>query len=412
MNLMENIRFAMRGLSTNKLRTSLTTLGIMIGVMSVIVLIAVGNGSSKAVQQSLNRLGTNALQIRPGARGFGGQGFAGARARGNNASSMPLTIDDANALLDQSKAPDVKQVSPIMNTNSTCSLGTATTTPSTFSGVWPTYFEAANVQIATGNYFSEDDVTQGRHVAIIGNTTATELFGTDNPLGQTVRCGGIPFKIIGTTTIKGSNGFQDGDSLFLAPITAVESSLTGYTGLSSMIVEAKTAVGTVDAQTEITSILNARHHISAGKTSDFQIFNQASLLATSQSSSKTFTVLLGVVAGISLLVGGIGITNIMLVTVIERTREIGIRKAIGAPKRVILTQFLIEATVLSLLGGFMGVLGGVIGSHFTIAGTKPVLVPASVILAFGVSILIGVFFGGYPASRAASLRPIEALRHE
>ena len=399
MNPIEIIRFALRGLSINRLRTALTTLGIMIGVMSVIILIAVGNGSAKSVQSSLDRLGTNSIQIRSGAGGFGGGGFASARSRGNSGNTKQLTVLDAKALV-------------VMNANATCVNGTSTSTPATFSGVWPTYFEAANSQIATGNYFTDDDVNQGRRVAIIGNTTATELFGTDNPIGQTVRCGGIPFTVIGTTTIKGSSGFQDGDSLFLAPITAIQNSITGYVGLSSIIVEAKSSKTTDAAQNEIQSILDARHHVTSSASRDYRLFNQASLLTTSASNSKVFTVLLGAVAAISLLVGGIGITNIMLVTVVERTREIGIRKAIGAPKRIILTQFLIEATILSVIGGLLGVFGGFVGSHFTILGVKPVIVPMSVLLAFGVSILIGVFFGGYPASRAASLRPIEALRHE
>ena len=412
MNLLEIIRFALRGLTINRMRTGLTTLGIMIGVMSVIILIAVGNGSAKQVQSSLDRLGTNSIQIRSGARGFGGGGVQSARQRNWGSATKQLTIADTKALLNITDAPDIKQVSPIMNSNATCVNGSSTSAPSTFSGVWPTYFEAANTKVVKGSYFTDDDVTQGRRVAVIGNTTATELFGTDNPIGQSVRCGGIPFTIIGTTEVKGSSGFQDGDSLFIAPITAIQNSITGYVGLSSIIVEAKSSKVTDAAQTEIQTILDARHGVKNVNSRDYQTFNQASLLTTSASNSKVFTVLLGAVAAISLLVGGIGITNIMLVTVVERTREIGIRKAIGAPKRIILAQFLIEATILSLVGGLMGVLGGFIGSNFTILGVKPVIVPMSVFLAFGVSILIGVFFGGYPASRAASLRPIEALRHE
>ena len=406
MNILEIIRFALRGLTINRLRTALTTLGIMIGVMSVIILIAVGNGSSKAVQSSLDRLGTNSIQVRSGGGGFGPR----ARAVSNNIK--PITVQDAAALINPTLAPDIKQVAPIMNATGSCVNGSSTSSPSTFVGTTPGYFEASNTPIAKGTYFSDDDVTQGRRVAIIGNTTATDLFGTDNPIGQSVKCSGISFTIIGTTQVKGSSGFTDGDSLFIAPITAVESSITGYGALSSIIVEAKSAVATTDAQTEIQSILDARHKVKNANSRDYRLFNQAQLLATSSSSSSVFTVLLGTVAGISLLVGGIGITNIMLVTVIERTREIGIRKAIGAPKGVILSQFLIEATILSLVGGLLGVIGGFVGSHFTIVGVKPIIVPSSVFLAFGVSILIGIFFGGYPASRAASLRPIEALRYE
>ncbi len=407
MNILEIIRFALRGLTINKLRTGLTTLGIMIGVMSVIILIAVGNGSAKAVQSSLDRLGTNSIQVRSS-----GGGFGGARARAASTNIKPITVADANALVDPIQAPDIKQVAPMVTSNATCVNGSSTSTPSTFVGTTPAYFEASNTPISKGAYFTTDDVTQGRRFAIIGNTTATELFGTDDPLNQTIRCGGIQFTIIGVTATKGSSGFQDGDSLFIAPITAIQSSLTGYGSLSTILVEAKTSVGTTNAQTEIETILDARHKVKNANSRDYRLFNQAQLLATSSSSSSVFTVLLGAVAGISLLVGGIGITNIMLVTVIERTREIGIRKAIGAPKGIILAQFLIEATILSLVGGLLGVIGGFIGSHFTIVGVKPIIVPSSVLLAFGVSIIIGVFFGGYPASRAAKLRPIEALRHE
>ena len=406
MTVFEIIKFAIRGLFINRLRTALTTLGIMIGVASVIILLAVGNGSSKAVQASLDRLGTNSLQVRTGGQGFG------PRARAQASSSKPLTILDTVALTDKTQAPDIKSVAPIASANETCVVGANTTTPSTFYGTWPAYYEVSNTTLQKGTYFTNDDVTQARRVALIGQTTATALYGTENPIGQTMRCGGIQFTVIGLTTVKGSSGFQDGDSLVLIPLTTMEDTLTGDQPLSDILVEATKSTTTTAAQSEITSILDARHGITGNKTADFSIFNEASLLSTASSSSQTFTTLLGAVAAISLLVGGIGITNIMLVTVIERTREIGIRKAIGAPKAAILTQFLIEATILSLLGGALGVIAGFIGSHFTIDGTKPVIVPASVFLAFGVSILIGVFFGGYPASRAASLRPIEALRYE
>ena len=225
--------FALRGLTINKLRTGLTTLGIMIGVMSVIILIAVGNGSAKAVQSSLDRLGTNSIQIRSS-----GGGFGGARARAATTNIKPLTTADANALVDPVQAPDIKQVAPMVTSNSTCVNGSSTSTPSTFVGTTPAYFEASNTPIAKGSYFTADDVTQGRRFAIIGNTTATELFGTDDPLNQTIRCGGIQFTVIGVSATKGSSGFQDGDSLFIAPITALQSSLTGYGSLSTILCNA------------------------------------------------------------------------------------------------------------------------------------------------------------------------------
>ena len=408
MNIFEIIRFAIRGLNSNKLRTTLTTLGIAIGVSSVIILLAVGNGSSKAVQAGIERLGTNTITIQSNRGGFG----FNRRSASIATSSQPLTVGDAVALTDQKQAPHIKQTAPITSANATCSYSGNTSTPGTFYGTWPSWFEASNTPIKTGTYFNNDDVTQGRKVAVIGKTVVTDLFNGENPLNKEIKCGSLTLTVIGVTDTKGSNGFQDGDSLVVAPLTTIQRGLTGYNNLNSIVVQAKSAAVQTDAQNEINTIMDARHKIKNVNNRDYRTLNQAQLLTTTSSSNKVFTVLLGMVAAISLLVGGIGITNIMLVTVVERTREIGIRKAIGAPKRAIMFQFLVEATILSLVGGIIGVIGGFLGSHFKIVGVQPVIIPASVFLAFGVSVLIGLFFGGYPASRAASLRPIEALRYE
>ena len=407
MTLLEIIRFAITGLAANRLRSGLTTLGILIGVASVIILTAVGNGSSQQIQKNIQRLGTNSLTIQQG----GGGGF-GRLSRNNQSSAQRLTVADAIALTNPNAAPSIKSVAPVADANVTCAYEGSSSTPQNFAGTWPTYFEASNDVIRAGSYFSNEDVVQGKHVIIIGQTIVDDLFGTVDPLNTQITCGGQPYTVIGVLKKKGTTGFQDADSIAIAPLSTVQQSITGYGSINSIVVEAVSAPATDTAQSEIAAILNARHKIKNPAKTDYRIFNQASLLSTTSSNSAVFTVLLSSVAAISLLVGGIGITNIMLVSVTERTREIGIRKAIGAPRGAILGQFLVEATLLSLIGGIAGVVVGIIGSHFQIVGVTPVIVPSSVVLAFCISVAIGLFFGGYPANRAASLRPIEALRYE
>jgi putative ABC transport system permease protein len=249
-------------------------------------------------------------------------------------------------------------------------------------------------------------------VAVLGQAVVGQLFGSQDPVGATVQFNGTNFTVIGVTNKKGTNGAQDQDDVVVAPFTTVQDHLTGVGNLNQILVQAASRGQTTAAQDEITSILLARHRITDPTQADFSVLNQASLLQTSASTNRVFTVLLGAVAAISLLVGGIGVMNIMLVTVTERTREIGIRKAIGARRRDILGQFLIEAVLLCLLGGVLGVAAGLVGSHFRIVGVRPAVAPYSVGLAFGVAVAVGLFFGIYPANRAASLRPIDALRYE
>ncbi|HEY2060569.1 MAG TPA: ABC transporter permease [Amycolatopsis sp.] len=400
MNVFEVLRFAVRGLTANKLRSTLTTLGITIGVASVILLVAVGNGASAAIAASIQGLGTDVVNVSP-VRG-GGQG----------SEARPLTVQDAHALVDPVGAPDVKAASPVVNTTATATYGQTSYDISSVTGTEPAYFTTTNRAVADGALFTADDVTQARKVVVLGPTTAQSIFGTAEPVGKNVLLNSIQFTVIGVLQSKGSTGLQNADDVAIAPISSVQNSLAGYGNLSQIAVQATSADSVSLAQAEITAILNARHGIQLGGTADYQIQNSEQLLATRTSATETFTVLLGAVAAISLLVGGIGVTNIMLVTVTERIREIGIRKAIGAPRSAILGQFLAEATMLSLFGGLLGVVIGVVGSQFSFAGINPVVVPSSIVLAFAVSALIGLFFGSFPANRASRLRPIDALRHE
>ena len=403
MNPFETLRFAVGGLAANKVRSGLTMLGVLIGVAAVIILLAVGNGSSQAVKDSIEKLGTNALTVTSGG-GFGGTSTA--------TGTKPLTVDDARALADPASAPDVESVAPEVTTSQTALHDGTSHSVNQVVGTYPAYFKASNSKVATGDYFSSDDVLNSRKVAVIGSTTASDLFGTASPVGRRIVLGGTPFTVVGVLETKGGTGFQDPDDTVIAPLPTVQNAFTGFGPVSQILVEAKSADATTPAQNEITTVLMSQHGIKDSSALDFRVSSQASLLDTQASTNKTFTVLLGAVAAISLLVGGIGITNIMLVTVTERTREIGIRKAIGAPKGVILGQFLAESTLLSLVGGGLGVGGGLIGSRFTIVGIKPVVIPESVVGAFVIAVAIGLFFGSYPANRAAGLRPIEALRHE
>jgi putative ABC transport system permease protein len=418
----EILRFALRGLAANKLRSSLTTLGILIGVGAVILLVAVGNGSSEQIKKSIQRLGADSLTVTKtttgggGRGGFGGGPFGGSAARSGQSSGPrtqvhDLTAQDAAALVNATDAPSVKSASPVVTSQSvTAGYEGTSATINQFVGTTPTYFAAANKTIASGTSFT----ATGGKVVVLGSTTASDLFGRVDPIGKKIDVSGIRFTVVGVLKATGSSSssFSDPDSIAIAPLSAVQESLTGYGALDQIIVQAKDSSAVDSAQAEVTQILGQRHDIASSGTADFTVSSQASVQSAVSESNKTFTVLLGAVAAISLLVGGIGITNIMLVTVTERTREIGVRKAIGAPRGAILGQFIAEATVLSLIGGVLGVAAGVAGSLFTIVGVKPVLVPSSIVLALAVSVAIGLFFGSYPANRAAKLRPIEALRHE
>jgi putative ABC transport system permease protein len=407
MNWGDNIGAALRGLSANKLRSALTVLGILIGVGSVIILVAVGNGSSQAVQNRIKALGTNTITVINRGR-FG----RGPSTTGTQSRAATITAADVTRLQDPAEAPDVSSVSPVVTASETATYGAASTTV-TVTGTTPAFLGAEDYQVQAGRQLTADDVNNHTNTVVIGQDLVTNLYepGT-NPIGTQISFGAARFQVIGVLASKGSSGGADLNDIAVVPYTTAEDQLTGYvTSFTELIVQARSSGAVNNAEQETADLLASTNQTSAANL-PFTLINEDSLLATSASTNQTFTVLLGAVAAISLLVGGIGVMNIMLVTVTERTREIGIRKAIGAPRNAIRGQFLTEAVLLSLLGGIAGVIVGLVGSRFRIVGVQPVVSASSIVLAFGVAVAVGVFFGFYPANRAASMRPIDALRHE
>ncbi len=402
MILLESFRSGWQAIMANRLRSSLTILGIMIGVAAVITLVAFGQGASNSISASIQSLGTNLLTVFPSDPNRDGVIV--------NPAPRDLSIDDAKALSDAARAPDIAAVAPVKTTSVDCTHGERSYR-TTINGTWPSYYAINNAELAQGTYFQNADVLDARRVVSLGSTVADELFGDVDPMGAQVVCNGVPFTVTGILATKGSTGPFNNDDVMLAPLTAVENSLVGYGPLNTISVQGVSPERIDAAQAQLIAIMDQQHGTNE-QTRDYDIFNQANLLDTINQALGIFTALLGAVAAISLLVGGIGITNIMLVSVTERTREIGIRKAIGASRRFILLQFLLEATVLSLIGAAAGLVLAFGASFIEIADIRPSIVPSSVVAAFVISVAIGLFFGSFPANRAASLRPIEALRHE
>jgi putative ABC transport system permease protein len=431
MRFRESSRFAWQGIVANKMRSLLTMLGIVIGVASVITLVAVGTGSNAAVAASINRLGSDTLNVVPMPSGTGGHGSAlqgqlrrslgitAAPANGTQDQGAELNMSDATALENNPAAPDVAAVAPMVTVRSVVATdGNSSHTVASFVGSTANYVGIDDDTVTAGTGFTDAQNAAHDHVALLGTTVAADLTNGDPSqlVGTQVQFNGKPFTVVGILGSKGYSGQQDLDDKVIAPITAVSDTLygdgpVGEGQLTSIAVQAASPAGAAAAQNEVQNIIDELHGYTALNT-QFVVYNASSVLAASSSSSHTLTILLAAVAGISLLVGGIGVMNIMLVSVTERTREIGIRKAIGGDRKDIVRQFLTEAVMLSTLGGLIGLLAGMAAARFTIAGVQPVVAPWSVWLALGVSLCTGLVFGFYPAARAAALRPIQALRYE
>ena len=406
MNYKNLIKIALKALVNNKLRGFLTMLGIIIGVASVIAMLAIGQGSKRSIREQISEMGSNMIMIHPGNGQFGG-------VRQSASSMQTLKLEDYQTILHE--ASYIGACSPSVNSSGQVIYG-ANNAPTTVYGVDPSYLEIRKYTVGKGEMFTEHDVKTAAKVCIVGQTVVDNMFTKgEDPLGKTIRFGKIPFRIIGVLTAKGYNSMgMDQDDLILAPYTTVQKRVLAITYLQGIFVSALTEDLSEQAIDEITAILRQNHKIKTGDEDDFNIRSQEELSSMMSSTSDMMTVLLACIAGISLLVGGIGIMNIMYVSVTERTREIGLRMSIGAKGRHILLQFLIEAVIISVTGGIIGVLFGVGAAAVVkyVAGWPVYVQRYSVVLSFAVCTVAGIFFGWYPAQKASNLDPIDALRYE
>jgi putative ABC transport system permease protein len=403
MTLIELVRLALARLGASRLRAALTMLGVIIGVASVIALVSVGQGATSGITSRLQGLGTNLLTITPGATRTGA-------TRGAAGSSTTLTVDDATAI---GAIPEIGAVAPELTTQQLVVAGTLNTTTS-IVGTTPDYAAVRNFGVWQGAFLTDAAVANDLRVAVLGSTTADDLGLGADAVGSQVSIGGLPFEIVGILQPKGSTGFVNEDDQILIPITTLRRQFVGGDSVRTISVSVRTADGIPTAQAELEQLLRGRHGLSGSDTDDFTIQDQAQLLDTVSAITGTLTILLAGIASISLVVGGIGIMNIMLVSVRERTREIGIRKAVGAKRGQILVQFLVEAVTLSLLGGLVGIALGlaVSAAIAAAAGWTFIVQPMTLLLATGFSLLVGIVFGVWPARQAAVLDPIAALRYE
>ena len=401
----EGFTMALTSLKDNKIRSLLTMLGIIIGVAAVITLVSIGMGVKERVESNLSSLGSNMIMVSPG-------NVSASGVRGAAGSNQTLTLKDAQAI--EKSIEGVRAVAPIVSGSANMVVGNQNWI-SSMTGSTPEYALVQDRTIAEGTFITERHLAGRERVAVLGQTVVENLFGDSQAVGRTVRINDAPFRIIGILDEKGQSGMgQDQDDTVIIPITTAQERMLGITHINRISIQGENTDVLTQIQADVTELLRQRHEITADKEDDFNVRNMTEMINAMNDTTTTITMLLGITAAISLLVGGIGIMNIMLVSVTERTREIGIRKSLGAKYNDIMSQFLIEASVICLVGGMIGIIFGIIASEVisALAGWNTYIAPWSILLSFGFSLAIGVFFGFYPARKAAKLDPIEALRYE